>query len=374
MTKKLILFDMDGVLLKPGGYHQALKATVNRVGNALGFPTVDLTDDQTAHFEALSITNEWDTLAISTALMLIKAWEHDPDLRLDGHRSREITLDGKSPSIDAFLDTFDQVGDLPCHSAYEKITGENAWLNGDQVAHLQEILFKARDIYHSLTLPWHQETVLGSRVFQNNYGLTPQLDTDSFLQRYDQPVLTPEKRKKLEGWLADDHYCAGILTNRPSKTPPGYLSSPEAELGAELVGMSHLPIVGSGLLAWFAVSQCGQPDHAFFKPNPIHALALMQLCFGFPAEDALNKAYKLWQSEGNREDWVSFDGSTVLVFEDSVKGLQSVSAAQSLLARIKVTIDIKLFGVSANPIKRAELAKIADWVYTDINQVDWETL
>jgi len=374
MTNKLILFDMDGVLLKPGGYHQALKATVNRVGLALGFQGVDLTDDQTAHFEALSITNEWDTLAISTALMLIKAWEFDPDLRLDGHRVREMTLDVQFPEIDVFLDTFTDVGDLPCHSAYEKITQENSWLNGSQITHLQEILFKARDIYQSLTLPWHQETVLGSQVFQSNYGLSPQLDTDSFLQRYDRPVLTPEKRKELERWLADDHHCAGILTNRPSKTPPGYLSSPEAELGAELIEMEHLPILGSGMLAWFAATQCKLPEHTFYKPNPVHALALMQLCLGLPAEDALMKAHELWQGEGIRENWVKFGDSKVVVFEDSVKGLQSVRSAQALLALENIHIEVNLIGVSTNPIKRAELQKIADCVYTDINQVEWEAL
>ena len=138
--------------------------------------------------------------------------------------------------------------------------------------------------------------------------------------------------------------------------------------------MEHLPLLGSGMLAWFASAQCGLPDHTFYKPNPIHALALMQLCWGLSVEDALIKAYELWQGEGNRGDWVTFDDSEVVVFEDSVKGLQSVRSAQALLAREKVKINIKLIGVSANPIKRAELEKIADWVYTDINQVDWEAL
>jgi len=191
---------------------------------------------------------------------------------------------------------------------------------------------------------------------------------------HDRPVLTSEKRKKFDEWLADDRHCAGILTNRPSQTPPGYLSSPEAELGAALVALEHLPLLGSGMLAWFAVSQCQLPDYTFLKPNPVHALALMQLCLGLPIEDALVKAYDLWRGGGNRGDWVKFDDSKVVVFEDSVKGLQSVRSAQALLDREKVKIDIKLIGVSANSIKRAELEKITDWVYTDINQVDWEAL
>jgi len=374
MTKKMILFDMDGVLLTPGGYLESLKASVRRIAMSLGMPAVTLTDDQTAHFEALSITNEWDSLAICTALMLIKAWEFDPNLRLDGHHRRAIVYNGQLIALDAFLDSFTDVGDLPSHSAYVKITGENPWLDQSQKGHLQKILFDARDIYQSLTLPWHQETVLGSQIFQNTYGLTPQLETVSYLQRYDRPALSPRKRKKLEEWLDHPDHRAGILTNRPSKTPPGYLSPPEAELGAELVEFNHLPLLGSGTLAWFAVTQCGLPEHMLFKPNPVHALGLMQLCWGLPMPDALNWAYELWQGAGDRQDWIKFDDSEVVIFEDSVKGLQSGKSAQALLARHSIDLALKLIGISANPIKQAELEKIADYVVADINQIDWEAL
>jgi hypothetical protein len=370
MTKKIFLFDMDGVLLIPGGYHQSLKASVRRIGLASGVPNVELTDDQIAHFEALSVTNEWDSLAISTALILIKAWEFTPDLRL-GNLADPPVLTNQSPSIDIFLKTFNKVCELPCVSAYEKISRENPWLNERQKAYLQTILFKARDIYNSPTLPLHQEIVLGSQAFQSNYGLEPQLNIESSLTVYDRPVMTPDKHQAFVVWLDHPDHQAGILTNRPSSTPPGYLSSPEAELGAKLVGMNHLPLLGSGMLAWFAVTQRQLPDYTFLKPNPVHTLALLQMCWGKPTITALKLAFDLWEGEGRGEDWGNFSDSQMVIFEDAVKGLQSGRAAQALLANIGINIELTLIGVSSNPIKRGELVKIADNVYPDINHINW---
>jgi len=371
MTKKILLFDMDGVLLTPGGYHQALKATVLRIGKALGIPAAKLTEDQIAHFEALSVTNEWDSAAISAALILLEAWRFDPDIRLGYQPLTADVLTDQAPKINAFLDTFNKVGDLPTVSAYHKITRENPWLNANQRDYLEKILYNSRDIYQSPILPWHQETVLGSMAFQDNYGLEPRLNIESFLTIYDRPVMSVETKRIIQTWLGDHDHRAGIMTNRPSSTPAGYLSSPEAELGAKLVEMDHLPLLGSGMLAWFAVSQCALPDHTFLKPNPVHALALMQMCLGESAENGLKLAYDLWRGEGIRGDWVKFNNCQVTIFEDAVKGLQSGKAARTLLASVNVDVDMHLIGISNHPIKKRELEKIADHVYPDVNQVGW---
>jgi hypothetical protein len=371
MTKKFILFDMDGVLLKPGGYHQALKATVRRIGKSLGVLSARLSDDQIAHFEALSVTNEWDSAAISAALILLRAWKVNPDERLGTHPLNADVLTDQAPEIDVFLNTFTDVGDLPTVSAYEKITRENTWLNGSQRDTLKRLLYHSRDIYKSPILPWHQETVLGSRAFQENYNLEPKLNIESYLTSYDRQVMSFETRKNIHTWLAYPDHRAGIMTNRPSSTPPGYLSSPEAELGAKLVQVDHLPLIGSGMLAWFAATQCELPDHTFLKPNPVHALALMQMCLGASPTNALQLAYDLWRGGGKKEDWDQFNGSHITIFEDAVKGLRAGISSQVLLERIGIDIDLRLVGISSNPIKRAELEKIADVVLSDINQFDW---
>jgi hypothetical protein len=374
MRSKLILFDMDGVLLKPGGYHQAMKATVRRVGKSLGVPAAKLTDDQIAHFEALSVTNEWDSAAICAALILTNAWQFDPDLRFGDDPFEADILTQQAPGINPFLETFDDVGDLPTVSAYEKIIQETPWLQDEQREYLKKILYNSRDIYQSPVLPWHQETVLGSQAFQDNYGLEPKLNIESYLTLYDQQVMSPETQKSIQRWLANPDHRAGIMTNRPSITPQGYLSSPEAELGAKLVEVDHLPLLGSGMLAWFAATQCDLPDHTFLKPNPVHALALMQMCWGVQTANALRMAYDLWRGEGKGEDWEMFNGSQVTIFEDAVKGLQAGKSAQALLKGDGIDIELRLIGISSNSIKKGELEKIANVVYPEINHVNWGNL
>ncbi len=333
-----------------------------------------LSNDQIAKFESLSITNEWDTLAICTALILLKLWSFDPDIRLTSLLPRAETITDQAPEINAFLDTFTEVDDLPCRSAYIKLIKEHPELNSGEIEHLRKILFDARDIQHSLTLPGYQETVLGSDAFENNYGIPSQLAIESYLTQYDQPVLTPKKQRLFFDWLSKPENTAGIMTNRPSGAPPGYLSSPEAELGAQRVRMNQLPLLGSGMLAWFAVTQCQLPEHTFLKPNPVHALALMQMCVGEERTHALQLAYDLWGNEGIRGDWARLENAKVIIFEDSVNGFEAVQAARALLKSVNIEIETEFVGVSHNPIKKQKLSGFSDRVYESLNQVVWEEL
>ena len=52
----LFIFDMDGVLVKQGGYHSALKDTVLMAARQAGLGEVTLSDEQVVEFEALGIT------------------------------------------------------------------------------------------------------------------------------------------------------------------------------------------------------------------------------------------------------------------------------------------------------------------------------
>ena len=57
---KILLFDMDGVLLESLGYHIALQETVRIMANSLGFGDLTLSADDIAAFEAGGINKEWD--------------------------------------------------------------------------------------------------------------------------------------------------------------------------------------------------------------------------------------------------------------------------------------------------------------------------
>lgn len=372
MKKELLLFDMDGVLLKPGGYHQALKDSVIRIGKTLGAPGTEITSEQIAQFEALSVTNEWDTLAICAALILIHLWRVDGCIRISADLStRNSKINLEKPDFQNYLDTFVEVGPLPGRSAYQKIIKENNWLNPEQKGHLENILFNCRDIFHSLTLPIHQETVLGSQAFEAYYGLKPQLDTESYLSKYDKPIITPDHVAMLKRWTEDRNRHAGILTNRPNTSPADYVSAPEAEMGAKLAGLEELPILGSGMLTWYAEKQCNLSPHTLLKPNPVHVLGLLQMCLGQSPITALQRAVEFWRGELNTSAWQSLHQGKVIIFEDSIKGLQSGLSAKSLLERMGIVIEIKLIGVTENTIKKKSLLTIADEVIESVNLYQW---
>jgi hypothetical protein len=280
-------------------------------------------------------------------------------------------ISDQKPNFDSFLKLLPDGGDLPGETAYTFLLDHHPWLNEEQRAHLWKILSQCRDIYQSLTLALHQENVLGSKAFHDHYRLQPRFDTHSYLLKYDRPLMSDQQYILLREWLKLPNHKAGILTNRPSRSPDGYLSSPEAELGMALIGLEDLPYIGSGMLAWFAVNNCQLPDHALLKPNPIHALTLLQRCLGQTLTTSLERAVSLWQGEYDRQDWQMLDNAKIVVFEDSVKGLQSALAACILLKELSVIVSCKLVGVGKNPIKLAALDTISHYNIECINQVNW---
>ncbi len=374
MSLTVVLSDMDGVLLHPLGYHTSLQTSVRRIGAALGAPNTQLTPEQIAKLEALSVTNEWDSLAICTALILIHLWRTDSSIRLDGITPLDKIVSADVPAFDPFLDRFTNVGHEPGKSAYAQLTRINPWLGSEQRNHLHEILFQSRDIYTSPTLPAYQETVLGSETFESTYGLSPQLEIDSFLLQYDQPVMDKSQYAAFREWLLDPDHLAGIMTNRPSLCPPDYLSSPEAELGAQGIGLQDLPLLGSGMLGWFANTQMDLPNYIFFKPHPLHALGLMQLILGEPPEIALRKGYTLSEGKGLKSDWIAFEGAKLVIFEDAAKGLTCGLSARDALARVGVSVDLELIGVTTNPHKTDALAPLADRIIPNLNQIQWREI
>lgn len=371
MTRKFILFDMDGVLLKPGGYHQSLRTSVERIGNAIGIPGVALNQDQIAYFESLGVTNEWDSLAICAALLLVHVWTVDSEVRLTNTKPGTSVKLSHPPNFDSFLDSFIHVGSLPAHAAFDLIIKENTWLDKYQCDHLSDILHNCRNIYKSPTLPAYQETVLGSEIFNHTFGLEPQLNIESYLQKYDLPTLTVKNKNAFQEWLSSPENTAGIMTNRPCSAPNGYLSAPEAEIGAGIIGMDDLPLLGSGMLAWFAEEKKDLPAHSFLKPNPVHALTLLRLLAGIPITNALEDAFSLIEGLGNRNHWQHLQNSKVFILEDSTKGLESGLRAKELLNTLGIEIDLILIGISNHPVKRRALKRVSDIICSDINKIDW---
>jgi hypothetical protein len=370
---KILLFDMDGVLLESGGYHHAFQATVNLVGRLLGYQRVKLTPQDIAAFEAAGVFSEWDSSAICAALLLENLWTEHPALTLPPTPSTPVLSahDRSSPDFQAFAHTLTQphLRELRPLKRAERLLLDNSRSSGSrtpgQRRAIQTILHNARQINGSLTHRIFQELVLGSPVFTETYGLPPCLDTESYLRHYDRPRLPNEVRTKLLQWLRHADHRGVIFTSRPSRAPDGGSGTPEAELGAQGLGLDALPILGLGGLTWLSARR--ERDAEFFlKPSPVHSLAALRLAVGDGLVDALEAAAALNLDGQADSTWQALRGAEVYAFEDGVAGLESVRAAQGTLAQIEVPIRVHLFGIADNLPKRQALEAVGATVVPSI--------
>lgn len=370
MKHSILLFDMDGVLLRSKGYYRGLQAAIKLLGQNLGIARPGVSMEQIARLESCGIYHIWDHMAVFSALLLIHTWPQTPQARIP------TLLD---PAPDAFLD----IPDIDFASAIQKLDAGQAYsmaqindllqslqagLNASQKAYLDLLFQTSQQIYRSPVIPIMQEFVLGSQQFSQIYALPSQLNTPSYPQLYDQAALSKRHHKQLLSWLNSENHHAAIFTNRPSSAPEDFFGTPEAEIGAQTIGLQDLPMIGAGALAWLAHKNKA-PTQSFNKPNPVHALAAMQAALGRPIEQCLNTAFSLVKdAQPKHEDWQVFSNASLFAFEDSKAGLASVQKACQLLSSRGIHIDARLIGISGQADKINALLEIADQVYADINE------
>lgn len=371
---KILLFDMDGVLLDPLGYHKALIETVRLVSRSMGFDDFILSDKDIAQFEALGISSEWDSSALCAALLVIDACQNDQEFRLPTSLSTDLLLQYKrrielSKLFEALKG---QPAELPAALRAQQAIEDIAHKYHVYPKQPSEIIKHSKLIEHSLTLNVFQELVLGSENYERTYQRKKQLSVESYLQKYDKLLLINPFKDKLLRWLEDPQHNATIMTNRPSAIALGKAGTPEAELGAELLGLDSLPIIGSGEIRWLAQKMNAEVG-ALMKPAPTHALAATFAALGNSLEDSLISAYNLTHSKVSSRIQ-SLHKSTVYVFEDTVAGIISVESMQKVLKQNNFHIQTHKCGVSRDPIKRSYLKDQGASLFDSINSALGEVL
>ena len=368
---KIILLDMDGVLLKPLAYHKALQETVRLVACALGFKNIDLTEQDISAFESVGVSSEWDSAAICAALLMERTWMHDKHRKLPASLSEPPNNYPEStpPDFHGFAISMGQkdLSELrPLERAERLLVELSNHHDPDQKDVLRSILRDARAADNSLTHRTFQELVLGSQTYEEVYSLQGNLDTQSYLLDYDHPCLDIQTRMILNEWLERPRHEAVIFTSRPSTPLPGTFSTPEAELGAELVGLGNLPILGLGGLAWLS-EQFDVNRQKFLKPSPVHVLAALQLSLDHSLADALMNAARLVEFGGFDESWEYLNGAQVWVYEDTTGGLKSALAAQSILGEHGIKLSVSLYGIADDPAKVRTLQETGADTAPEIN-------
>jgi hypothetical protein len=351
----LLIFDLDGVLLKPCGYYRALKETVRLAGVHTGFGNVFITDEQIAQFESLGISSEWHSSALCMSFMLLEKQRNAAKVKDD---LPAFCLD--------LTDLIEAIGAEPIKnsplqrglSAIERLASGSAL----SVKFAREIVVQSELIQYSPTLNWFQEMVLGSENYSKIYQKKPQFETESYIKLYDQRLISVKKSNNLLRWSGDPGNGTSIMTNRPSNCPAEFEGGPDAELGSGLVGLASLPLVGFGEISWLA-AQIGLEARALAKPAWQHGLVAILAASGWPVtrESIPNIGQRLnsWQ----QDDLTHLEGSTVTVFEDTSSGMIAVEEAGVLLNGIGLRVNVKKIGIAEDLTKQSALASQVDVVF-----------
>ena len=126
------------------------------------------------------------------------------------------------------------------------------------------------------------------------------------------------------------------MTNRPSSGPQRDYRTSDAEIGASLVGLADLPVIGYGEISWAAQST-GKSVEDLTKPAWPHALSAILAAGGLSVENSLTYCGKNPDS-WLREDLLHLQNSTITVFEDTPAGLMAIQRAGDLLNKIGIQV------------------------------------
>jgi len=337
---RIILLDIDGVLVQPLGYRAALRATVQRfIGN------YHIEEDLLTDLEKRGISSEWDMAPLIVAAFWDDVLSRDPinDFSVDVTiAARQFQNKGLSNKL--LIPEFDLViGQYPAETAFR----------AGYFAHIPEALKKnllmdSRNVHKSATMRTFQHFTLGSKKFEETYQLPAEFEAESFLLTEDKANISKENIERLKR----PNQFLSAFTARPSGVPRELTESnvgyaPEAELALELVGLADIPLMAFGKLEYIA-AQHGLDPATLIKPSPFQALAGILAAWTKDELSALQAAYD-WHNKGSLNGCFndlpkSFE---LIVVEDTMGGIRSVRAAGGILQKAGFDVTLKAYGLTS---------------------------
>jgi phosphoglycolate phosphatase-like HAD superfamily hydrolase len=378
----LWLFDLDGVLIQPQGYREALRRTVAHFSREMGNPERPLEESTIEAFEAQGITCEWDIAGICAAADVFTIWQANPDLHIPADFPRALrvlhkdTLQRPQPDYAGWARRVSALGDeTPSGSAVKLFRQEaghaepNVDRAGEFDAVLDALLGHSREFARSPVMQYFQQFTLGSRAYADHYHVPATVETPSLLEEMDRLAISDSTRAKILAMHRDHRIHSAIITARPcwpQEARDDLLDyPPEAEIALKVAGLKELPMVGAGHMLWLAKLHGQKPD-AYLKPNPVHSLAAFAFALG-AGEGVALEAARTFVEEGKLVlplDQLKEGGADVVVFEDSPTGVIGTQSAVDLLRRACLDIRLAFMGVAAGGEKRAALESLGAEVFT----------
>ncbi len=353
--KKVILLDIDGVLVHHGGYRAALHATLNYFASLMGFSHFDFSEEKLSELEKRGIFSEWDMVPLLLATLWNDILSHYPNLTLPADlpsAAIEIgcNVNGYIP-LDLIIPEFEFIaGQYPAEAAL--LHGCFPFIPMDLRVN---ILSQSRNINFSQTMRLFQHYSLGSLVFSKTYDLPAEVETVSFLLTHDRSNINDGIRSKL---IQPNIYLAG-LTARPSAPPRevdtshfGY--APEAEIALELVGLADVPLIAFGKLEYLA-SQRGLEARILMKPSPVHALAAIVAALTGNEWTGLQSAGDWYETGQLKGAFTDFPRAFELyVVEDTLGGIRSTQAAGEILRQNGFDVTVHALGLTSGSASKVD--------------------
>jgi len=367
----VLLLDIDGVLVLPGGYRAALHATLNYFVNLMGLPHFEFPEEKLAGFERRGITSEWDMVPLLLGVLWndILSRQTVANLPDDVHSAAiEIGkyLNGYIP-FDLHIPEFELVaGQYPADTALEagffSSIPERLRIN---------LLHRSRDVHFSQTMRLFQQYTLGSHAFKQTYDLPAEVETESLLHKYDQSNINETILEKLR--QPGIHLTA--FTARPSASPreveaPPLGYAPEAEIALDLIGLPDIPLISFGKLQYLGEKRGYDPE-TLLKPSPVQALAGIAAALTGDEWSALQAACD-WHETGHLSGVLAELPQTfdVTVVEDTLGGIRSVWAAGEILQKAGLEVTIHAYGLTSGSAAKSTAFEEASVPHFD----DWDVL
>jgi phosphoglycolate phosphatase-like HAD superfamily hydrolase len=369
--KKVILLDIDGVLVRHGGYRAALHATLNHFASLTGLAHFDFPEEKLAELEKRGIFSEWDMVPLLLGTLWNDILSHRADLSLPADLSSAAVEIGRN--VNGYLPRelnipeFEYIaGQYPAEAALQ-----HGCFPFIPMELRINILSQSRNINFSQTMRLFQHYSLGSRMFSETYELPAEVKTESFLHTHDRSNINDTIRDRL---IQPNIHLAG-LTARPSAPPRevddshfGY--APEAEIALKLVGLADIPLIAFGKLEYLA-AQRRLDAGALIKPSPVHALAATAAAFTGNEWTGLQSAgdwFQTGQLKGVFDDLPrTFE---LFVVEDTLGGIRSTQAAGKILQQSGFDVTVHALGLTSGSASKIEAFSQAGVCYFET----WESL
>jgi hypothetical protein len=333
--KKILLLDVDGTLIHDRGYRHAMVAAAQHVCRRRALPTHAPTDHEINVMHACGFSNEWDSVPFTVGINLLLAANGD-DAR---------------PDFAAWASKTKDFAGLPNERARDALKHEApAAIHNDLHALLDEV----KDPHTSETTRLLYNFVLGSPRFEQHYGVSSDVQTDSMLERMDVPLIDERSREVIYA------HASAIYTARPSLPPEGnagLYQTPEAEIAMVQLHLDpqRVPVMGLGPMQWL-VDRCGGGMWDYAKPALVQPIAAMLAASGTPVKDATLAAYDAMKQNVAHPSLRTLDGTTVIVFEDNAGGVRAAKDAAQVLAHHDVHVNVIGYGIAKDDAKRQSKA------------------